>query len=274
VLRKLLTLLALFTFACFAKAAETGKLLPTASLAAEVKQVSSPISEPLELRRSKGLRLQKEISGFVIAQMQSMREISQEQLRAQLQAILCPDSDTSSCDCNQPPYVFSNTWGGRRGTSQFVVAYALYLGFLGPQSSITVLEGYERDNSTGAIRRTAVGGSEFDGYFVDFQMVHQFYRPPEIWVLTWGNVLGASGRGVRGRATVYRVKSEAVEVAWNDAKHDNVTAQRNALGWEVDYGDHDLIYGYDPKPYFFDVYAVNHQKRTFSRIVHHHYAPD
>ncbi len=109
---------------------------------------------------------------------------------------------------------------------------------------------------------------------VNFQMVEQFFDPTEIWVLAWGTVQGASGRGLHGRATVYSVGADSVKLVWDAPDLDNVTAQRNAVGWEVAYASHDLLYGDDPKPYFFDVYEIAYPKRTFSRVVHFQHPED
>jgi hypothetical protein len=62
--------------------------------------------------------------------------------------------------------------------------------------SVTVIESYVRDNSTGNVRRTQRGGNDFDGYVPNFQMVSQYFNPDEIWLLAWGMVEGASGRGL------------------------------------------------------------------------------
>ena len=229
----------------------------------------SPTDTTVNSRRSAGLRLRDKISEFIVAQIDNMPEISQKQLRDQLRAILCSNMQ-AECDCDRPPYVFTNQWGGSRGTSQFVVAYTLDLGFMGPKGSLTVIEGYVRADRTGAVRRTVVGGDEFDGYVTNFQMVSQY--PDETWVLAWGMVQGASGRGLSGRSTVYRVGVDAIRIAWDDAKEVNVTAQRNEVGWEVNYADAKKLYGDDPEPYFFDIYRVDHRNRSFSRIVHHPYS--
>ena len=278
---RLQSILALILLAAPAQASDSGTLLPTTSLANEVKQLSallsdSPPGTTVETRRLQGLRVQKEITKFITAQMQAFRAISQEQLRKQLQGVLCSElsGTAAECACDQPPYVFANNWAGNRGVSQFIVAYVLHLGFMGPQGSISVVESYMRDNSNGTVRRTAIGGSEFDGYMPNFQMVQQFYGPPEIWVLAWGQVLGGSGRGLHGRVTLYRAKADSVEIAWDDAREDNLEARRNAVGWEVTYADHNLLYGHDPKPYFLDVYSIDYAKRTFSRVVHYQSSPD
>jgi hypothetical protein len=225
----------------------------------------SPPGTTTESKRRTGLALRDTISQFVVDQIAAKPDITKEQLRAQIAAILCTNPNID-CDCNHPPYVFANAWLGPRGKSQFVIAYQLSLGFMGPNGSITVLESYLVGD--GKPRRSARGGGEFDGYVANFQMVQQFYDPPEIWVLTWGMVEGASGRGLHGRATVYRMRTDDVTAAWDDDKEDNLTAQSNAIGWEVRYADPDLLYGSDPKPYFFDVYKVEYPSRTFSRVIH------
>jgi len=157
------------------------------------------------------------------------------------------------------------------GASQFVVAYRLGTGFVG--GVISVIESYIVDDGK-TVRRVARGGSELDGYVPNFQMVRQFFNPAEIWVLTWGMVEGASGRGLHARATVYRVGSEEVKIAWDDEKEDNLTAQSSDIGWEVSYANHDLLYGNDPKPYFFDVYKIRSGDRTFNRVVHLQHGED
>ncbi len=273
--KALLVLLStLLAVATVASAAEPGKLLPTSSLTKQVNETArlfseSPFGTTIESRRSAGSRLRDTISEFIVEQMQAMPEISQKQLRDQLRAILCSNM-LPEYDCDHPPYVFTNVWGGTRGSSQFVVAYVLSLGFVG--GSVTVIESYVRDNSTATVRRAARGGKEFDGYVPNFQMVSQ--HSDEIWVLAWGMVEGTSGRGLSGRASVYRVGVDAIQIAWDDAEEDNVSAQRNEIGWEVNYADHKKLYGADPKPYFLDIYRIDYRSRAFSRIVHYQYSPD
>jgi hypothetical protein len=104
-------------------------------------------------------------------------------------------------------------------------------------------------------------------------MLQQFFNPAEIWVLAWGQMSGASGRGLHGQAAVYRVAPDGVNIEWS-LKQDNMTAQKNELGWEVSYADHDLLYGNAPKPYFLDVYKMDFAKRTSTRIVHYQYSPN
>ncbi len=252
--------------------AQTGKLLPTASLAKEVGALNghltaSPPYASLESRRKTGLVVRDRISQFIVDQIEAKPDITKEQLRAQLQAILC-SSQYADCGSDHLPYVLTNAWFGPNGTAQFAVAYQLTIGSVGPKGNITVIESYLVENGTKA-RRAARGGNEFDAYVANFQMVQQFFDPAEIWVLTWGTVQGASGRGLSGRATLYRVGTDAVTIAWSDARQFNVAAQANAIGWEFSYADGPLLYGNDPKPYFLDVYQVDYQKRTFSRVVHY-----
>jgi hypothetical protein len=255
-------------------ASDSGRLLPTAPLAKQVRSLNlllsdSPPGTTLDSRRRAGFVVRDRISQFIVDQMEADPVMSQGQLRKQLQAILC-SSPNDDCDCDHPPYVLGHIWGVSKGAQQFVVAYVLYLGFMGEKGSITVVESYLSEN--GKVRRSSRGGAEFDGYMVDFQMVTQFYDPNEIWVLAWGTVQGASGRGLHGRATVYNVGADSVKLVWDAPDLANVTAQRNAVGWEVDYADPKLLYGNDPKPYVLDVYQLNYQDRSLSGVVHYRYA--
>lgn len=258
------------------QAADAGKLLSTDALARQVNTLSVPLGvspgTTVETRRKAGFEVRDKIGQFIVDQIEAKPDITKEQLRAQLQAILC-SARYAVCGGDQPPHVFANSWFGPRGSSQFVVAYQLGLGFMGPSGSITTIESYFVDN--GKARRAACAGSEFAAYVVNFQMVQQFFKPsPEIWVLAWGTVEGASGRGLHGRATVYRASADSVTIAWDEDSQDNLTAQTNAIGWEVNYADNKLLYGNGPKPYFFDVYEIDYQKRTFSRVVHYQHAAD
>ena len=159
------------------EAANSGKLLPTAPLSKQVNALSVLLSQSLgetvESRRKAGSALRDKISQFIVDQVEAKVDITKEQLRAQLQAVLCA-SPNAECDCNHPPVVITNRWLGPKGTSQFVVAYQINLGFMGPKGSITVLESYVVED--GKARRSATGGSEFDAYTADFGMVHQFFN--------------------------------------------------------------------------------------------------
>lgn len=257
-------------------ATDNGRLLPTASLAKQVRSLNmllskSPPGTTLDGRRRAGFVVRDRISQFIVDQIEAKPDITRDQLLAQLRAILC-SSTGQICDCDHPPYAFGNIWRARKGTQQFVVAYVLDLGFMGEKGSIAVVESYMSEN--GKVRRSSRGGSEFDGYMVNFQMLEQFSDPAEIWVLAWGTVEGASGRGLHGRATVYGVGADSVKPVWDAPDLDNVTAQRNAVGWEVAYADPTLLYGNDPNPYFLDVYEVAYLKRVFSRVVHFQHPED
>jgi hypothetical protein len=255
----------------------TGKLLPTASLAKQVRSLNmlisdSPPGTTMESRRRAGFVVRDRISQFIVDQIEAKSDITKDQLTMQLRAILC-SNQYSMCDISQQPAVLSTGWFGPNGKGQFALAYQLNLGFMGPKGAITVVESYWVEYAK-TVKHWARGGSEFDAYTANFQMVEQFIDPAEIWVLAWGQILGGNGRGIGGRATLYRVGSDAVTVAWDDAKEDNLAAQKSLIGWEVSYADHDLLYGNDPKPYFFDVYKLRYRDRTFSRVVHFQHADD
>lgn len=274
--RRVLRFLACGLLLCAAPAAaDTGKLLPTASLAKQVRSVGlllsdSPPGSTLESKRHDGFLLRDRISQFIVDQMAAKPDTTRDQLLAQLRAILCT-SPGQVCDCDHPPYIFLNSsWGGTKAAWPFVVGYQMSLGFMGAKGDVTVMESYLVED--GKARRAARGGGEFDGYVVNFQMIQQFYDPSEIWVLAWGTVQGASGRGLSGRVAVYRTTTDAVKVLWDDgddARECNLTAQRNEIGWGVNYADRDRLYGNDPNPYFLDIYEIQYAKRTFSRVVHH-----
>ncbi len=157
---KLLTSLALLLVSLHVGATDNGKLLPTASLAKQVRSLNrlfsdSPPGTTLDSRRRAGFVVRDRISQFIVDQMDANPDISQSQLRKQLQAILC-SSPNDECDCDHPPYVLGNIWGGKKGTRQFVVAYVLDLGFMGEKGSITVVESYLSEN--GKVRRSSRGG--------------------------------------------------------------------------------------------------------------------
>jgi len=95
-----------------ALAAESGKLLPTAPLAKQVRSLNmlisdSPPGTTIATRRKDGFVVRDRISQFIVDQIQAKPDITQPQLRAQLQAILCAEAH-NDCGCDQPPYVFTN----------------------------------------------------------------------------------------------------------------------------------------------------------------------
>lgn len=258
-----------------AAAAETGKLLPTASLAKQVVASGKLLSDSLpgttmESRRKVGFAVRDRISQFIVDQIEAKPDITKNQLTTQLRAILC-SGEYSMCDISQQPAVLSTGWFGPNGKGQFAVAYQLNLGFMGPKGAITVVESYWVEYAK-TVKHWAHGGSEFDACTANFQLIQQFIDPNEIWILAWGTVLGGNGRGISGRATLYRLGGDEVKVAWDDAREVNVSAQKSLIGWEFSYADKQMLYGNDPKPYFFDVYQLNYLDRSFSRVAHYRYA--
>jgi len=245
--------------------AENRNLLPTARLAESVNTLRQPPSgTKVEKKRKAGYIVRDKINQFIVNQIEANPDITKEELQAQLGAILCP---RHPCDIGLQPAVLTSSWFGPKGTLQFAVGYQIYLGFMGPNGMITVLESFLVENGK-VIQRGAFVGGEFDAYSANFQLIEQFIDPAEIWVLAWGTVLGGSGRGIGGRAVMYRVGLGEVNVAWEDAREVNVAAQKSLIGWEFRYASKQLLYGNDQKPYFFDVYKIEFAKRTFSRTVH------
>ena len=245
-----------------------GGLLPTAPLADEVRAIED--LPDMDDRRRRGLQLRDRIGAFIIAQQNAMPSISSSQLRAQLREIVPGCGPTEECSESRPPHVFKAVYGPT--TQQVVVAYVIETGTAaGP--GITVLENYVWDKDRGA-RRTARGGNEFDAYGVHFEQVATWPRDYESWVLVWGTVRGASGRGLSGRAAVYRVTSNRVSIVWlRSSNMMNVVAQRIDMGWEVSYYDAKRLYGGLPNPGVLDLYQLDYSNRTHRRILHFAYTP-
>jgi hypothetical protein len=270
-----LWLCALLLLASVASATDTGKLIPTAPLAKQVVALGKLLSESppgttMESRRKAGFAVRERISQFIIDQIEAKPDITKDQFTKQLRAILC-SGEYSMCDISQQPAILSTAWVGPNGKGQFAVAYQLNLGFMGHNGAITVVESYWVEYAK-TVKHLARGGSEFDEHTANFQLIEQFVDPHEIWILAWGTVLGGNGRGISGRATVYRLGTDDVKVAWDNAREVNVSAQKSLIGWEFTCADKQLLYGNDPKPYFFDVYQLNYLERSFSRVAHFRYA--
>jgi hypothetical protein len=248
-----------------------GALLPTAALAREVRALQdwTDVDGP----RPRGYQLRKRISVFIVDQLNAMPSISSSQLRAQLRAIVPACLPSEVCGESRPPYVFKPAWGPKVEHIQVVVAYVIETGTAaGP--GITVLENYvwEKDRGT---RRTARGGSEFDAYGIYLEQVMWWPQDNEYWVLVWGTLRGASGRGLSGRAAVYRVAVDGVSiVSLRSSKMVNVVAQKNDIGWEVNYDDPERLYGGLPNARVLDVYKLGFTSRTHQRVVHYTYSPE
>lgn len=248
-------------------------LLPTSGLSAEVRNLSSTWqsgNRSIGEQRKRARALRDRISQFVVSQLESKPSISARELQTQLRAVFDLEPWNNCNVCNDPPYVWATAWGSKTTHRQIVVAYDLSLGFMGPQSSLATIESYSWEN--GSARRTSRGGSELDGYVNNFDSIAWHPDTNEYWILAWGQASGASGRGLHGRALLYRVAEEKVEPVWRSSlKLDNVVARQNEAGWELTYADHDLLYSDDPHPHFIDVYSFDWTARTFRRIVHQRY---
>jgi hypothetical protein len=51
----------------------------------------------------------------------------------------------------------------------------------------------------------------------------------------------------------------------------NVTAQRNAVGWEVNYADKQRLYATDAHPRVLDIYSFDYGQRIYTRVVQYRY---
>ena len=143
--------------------AENGRLLSTASLAKQVNTLGklmadSPPGTTMESRRKAGFVLRDKIRQFVVDQIEANPDITREQLRSQLRAILS-SFQYATCNDDVPPYVLANSGFGPKGRLQFAVAYQLSLGFMGPKGTITVLETYFVEMAKSCTRVRVVAAS-------------------------------------------------------------------------------------------------------------------
>ena len=245
------------------------QMLDTGPTAAAVKHLSRPLKSSADIaqRHRKAQQVRGQISDFIVRQLEQAPFISQRLLETQLQKIIGPEPWDSRDDCDSPTKVFTSDPGPQTTRRQVVVAYSLDSGFMGLRGITTVLESYLWEN--GKARRTTQGGSELDGHTLHVQQAHWF--TDEYWILAWGQVIGENGRCIGGKAIVYRVAVDSITVGWQSSPAAcSLTAQRNSIGWEVDYGDKKLVYGDDPHPRYFDVYSVDLTK-TFARMIHKRY---
>jgi hypothetical protein len=249
-------------------------LLSTRGLAAEVRELGAAwmtgnLSRSQQLKR--GRRLRERISHFILRQLEAKPSISARELQDQLRTLFGGESWLKCTDCDDPPHVWATDWGPKTTSRHVVVAYDLSLGFMGPNSELATVESYVWEN--GAARVTARGGSELDGYISNFARVTAHAHTDGYWIVAWGQVSGASGRGLSGKSLVYRASMDRVEPVWRSSlKLCNIHAQQNSVGWELAYADCDLLYADDPHPYYFDVYsATSGGGGSFRRIVHQRY---
>ena len=245
-------------------------LLDTRATAAAVKHLSRPLKSSADIaqRHREAQQVRGQISDFIVRQLEQAPFISQRLLETQLRKIIGPEPWDSRDDCDSPTKVFTLDPGRQTTRRQVVVAYSLDSGFMGPRGITTVLESYLWEN--GKALRTAQGGSELDGYTLHVQEASWF--TDEYWILAWGQVIGQNGRCIGGKAIVYRVAIDSIEPSWQSSPAVcGLTAQRNSIGWEVDYGDKKLVYWDDPHPRYFDVYSIDYQKRTVDRVIRKQY---
>ena len=160
-------------------------------------------------------------------------------------------------------------WGPATKRRQVVVAYALGLGFMGPNGSLTTIESYLWVNQKA--RRVSRGGDELNGRALTFQLLAWYPAAEEYWILASGATYGWSGRAFPGRAMLYRVGIDGVVAAWDTQTLPNLKVQRNELGWEATYADRDRFYNNLPEPYVLDVYRFDYEARRFKRIIHRRY---
>jgi hypothetical protein len=253
-------------------AAKVG-LLPTQALARQVRALQRVPDSDADVRRRVllGKAVRDRVDEFIVRQLESLPSISGDQLQHQLQNIVCTE-DTHPCDENySTPKVFTEGWGSKTERRQVVVAYVLYLGFMGPRGSIVTVESYVWEKQSQKARMTSRGGSEFDGRHVEFQQLAWYPSDGQYWIFVSGPPLGWSGRAYAGKATLYSIGIEDVHAIWTSGTQPNLRVRKNELGWEASYANYDRFYNNLPKPYVFDVYKFDYDSRNFQRVIHYPY---
>jgi hypothetical protein len=278
--RKLVSILALLSFplalvsASYAEvpSAKVG-LLPTQALARQVQALKHVPDSDADVRRRVllGKAVRGRIDEFIVRQLESLPSISGDQLQHQLQDIVCTGG-TYPCEGDDAtPKVFTEGWGSKTERRQVVVAYVLYLGFMGERGSIVTVESYVWEKQSQKARMTSRGGSEFDGRYVEFQQLAWYPSDGKYWLFVSGPPLGWSGRAYAGKATLYSVGIDDVHTIWTSGTQPNLRVRKNELGWEASYANYDRFYSNLPKPYVFDVYKFDYDSRNFQRVIHYLY---
>jgi hypothetical protein len=249
-------------------------LLPTQALARQVQALQGGADGDADVRRRvlQAKAVRDHIGEFIVRQLELLPSISGDQLQHQLQNIVCTPEGKHSCEGSYTtPKVFTEGWGSKTERRQVVVAYLLYLGFMGARGSLVTVESYVWEQQSQKARMTSRGGSEFDGRSVEFQQFVSFPSDGQYWIFVSGPPLGWSGRAYAGKATLYSVGIDDVHAIWTSGTQPNLRVQKNELGWETSYADSDRFYRDLPNPYVFDVYKFDYDSRNFQRVIHYRY---
>jgi hypothetical protein len=250
-------------------------LLPTQSLAEQVRKLETAPTSDFDLRRqvTKATALHHQIDDFIVKQIEAFPSISGSQLQAQLLKIFCPSGATGICDDGvQFVKVFvEEGWGPKTLRRQFVVASQIQNGFMGPEGSLVTIDSYLWDSNTQKARLTSEGGREFNGRTVDFLLLAWYPDASQYWIFVSGPPLGWSGRTYAGQATLYGVGTDSVTTIWKSGSLPDLKIQLNEMGWEASYDDSSRFYNNLPAPAVFDSYKFDYVTHHFQRVIHYRY---
>lgn len=238
----------------------------------EALQTETESNEDASRRIAQGKAVRDHISDFIVRQLEALPSIPADQLQHQLQSIVGVPGSTNPCnEQDSATMVFADMSGPKEERRQVVVAYQLYLGFMGERGSLVTIENYVWDKGDQEARMTSRGGSAFAGRCVEFQQLAWYPADQEYWIFVSGPPLGWSGRAYSGRATLYSVGIDNMRAIWTSGNLPNLKIQKNELGWEASYADPDRWSNNLPNPYVFDVYKFDYESRKFQRVIHYRY---
>lgn len=235
-------------------------------LAAKVHQLAALRDEAVSVRQAEARRVDAQIADWLMAAIQRTPSITAKELQTSIDAIVGQNSD----DDGVQPKVFAQGWGTGTSKRTIVLAYMLDLGCMGQGCTFVRIESFVWEKQTGKVHSASKGGATLNGRRIAFQLITQYADRDEYWIMASGPPTGWSGRTFSGRAVLYRVNSTEVQSIW-DRTSSGLTVQKNELGWEANYAVQDRFYMNKPNPYVFDVYALDWQKHSFSRVIHHRY---
>jgi hypothetical protein len=243
------------------------RLLPTGELSKQTAQLiaqgaNTLPNEPEHQRLVAAI--EAKISHFVLRQLKATPPLSSVELEHQLRSIL----NTNTIDTN-------GSWNDKLCGApqafieerQVVLTYVLWPG-IGATS--TIIESYSIEDGQAHLgaRKTSMAS-----YDTASEILATYSNPDEHWMVVWGRLVGWSGLAPAGRAVLYRIGANSINVVWQKSglPYMSVHVHRGEGNWELSYtdalryrdnkGDHQVL----------DVYHLDYAPRTFRQILHLHY---
>ncbi len=261
-----LYILLLFSFATSSAHGQCSIPADAQALAARIHQLAASRDQVVSARQSEARSVSADVGDWLIRTLEHAPSATAKELEGKVAALLSQNSEDDSAR----PRVFAQAWGTGTSKRLIVLTYVLDLGCMGSGCSLVRIETFVWEKQTGKAHRASQSGAALNGRRIEFQLITQYPERDEFWIMASGPMTGWSGRTFGGRAVLYRVNSNEVRPIW-DRSLPGLTVQKNELGWEASYADQDRFQMDKPKPYVFDVYALDWQNQSFHRVIHHRY---